>query len=299
MRRSFLTITRDTGTIKAQYVALMVMGLVVGSLFWQLPDDQSGANNRVSLIFIAIVNVFFGSSYKIHLMVDSRASSYREKMANMYYPWILYVTEMISDVCIYVPRATLFTIEIYFMCGLNLADGGRRFAGFLGMLWVVYYLGLGFAELWGIITMNDKLGARLFATAFTVMVLFAGFLIREENIPPWWIWLYYGNLVRYPLNFFCVNELEGLSFSCGDDAVPVLVQPTGSYINATTNATVLCTAEQINNPHCFRHTCPITDGQDVLDYFGMTDGIAVYIGITLGLAAATRILNAILYSKIN
>jgi len=131
----------------------------------------------------------------------------------------------------------------------------------------------------------------------TVFNLFCGFLIRKDNIPPWWIWLYYGNIIRYPLNFFNVNELENLTFSCpgNEGAIPVQVQ--ASYTDGS--QTVICDQSQRNNPLCFKYACPITQGQDILDAYGMTEGIDLYVGVTFAMVIAIRLFNAYASSNIN
>jgi len=110
LNRSYLSVIRDTDTVFAQLNSCIIIGLFVGSLYWDLGDGQTDAFNRVSLSFFIIVFVFYTAAYKIPLLVAARASSFREKTSNMYYAWILYVTEMLTDAVVFVPRAIILTI---------------------------------------------------------------------------------------------------------------------------------------------------------------------------------------------
>mmetsp|Transcript_19096 Transcript_19096/g.36765 ORF Transcript_19096/g.36765 Transcript_19096/m.36765 type:complete len:1596 (-) Transcript_19096:179-4966(-) len=295
--RSVRSVLRDTGNLRAQYMSVILLGLIVGSLYWDMPLDQSGAGNRVALNFLVMAFSFYTGAYKISLLVDARASTFRETTANMYKPWVQYVTNMLADMLVFVPKATVFAILIYFMTGMTLENNGIHFAGYLGMLITVFWLALANAEFFAYVSPNQQLAQAYFATIQTVFNLFCGFLIRKENIPDWWIWLYYANMIRYPLNFFNVNELQDLKFSCPNNEGAIPVQLQESYVDGT--ETVTCDGSQINNLNCFRFVCPITEGQDVMDLYGMTEGIPVYVGVTFALVIGIRLFNMYACGAIN
>jgi hypothetical protein len=46
--------------------------------------------------------------------------------------------------------------------------------------------------------------------------LFSGLLIAPENIPNYWIWLYYLSFFQYPYQIFMVNEFHNLTFQACD-----------------------------------------------------------------------------------
>uniref|UniRef100_A0A7S3YEH2 ABC transporter domain-containing protein n=1 Tax=Lotharella globosa TaxID=91324 RepID=A0A7S3YEH2_9EUKA len=299
LKRSVLCVVRDKNTLLAQLNSALLIGLFVGSLYWDLGYNQSEAMQRVSLSFFVIVFVFFTAAYKIPLLVGARASSFREKTSNMYKGWVLYLTQMLADLIIVLPRATMLSVLIYFMCGLNLADDGTRFAAYLFMMILTFFLAIGIAEFFAFVCPNERLGQVYFTSCMTVFVLFAGFLIRKDNIPDWWIWLFYGNAVRYPLNFFLKNELDGLDFSCpgNEGAVPVKLQ--ASYFDPSLSATVTCDASQMNNLNCFRYACPITSGNDVLSEYGVDQSVAAYAGIVIAIAVVLRVVNIVAFTKLN
>lgn len=299
MKRSYLSTIRDEATVKSQFGAILLMAILVGSLYLRIERDQSGSTNRVSLMFLTLVFIFYTASYKMNLLVAARPSFSREKTSNTYQPFVYYMTQMFSDAVIFIPRAILFTIIVYFMTGLNLEGGGKRFWGFLGMLVLIFYMSLSVAELFAFAMPNITLAQGVFQLSMTIFSLFCGFLVKRDNIPDWWIWLYYGNFITYPINFFVTNELEGLSFSCpnNEGAIPVFLNQT-TYVDNTNN-TVVCDTSQIDNLNCFRHHCPITSGNDVLDTFSMDESPAFYAGITILVLGAIRVVNMILFTKVS
>jgi ABC-2 type transporter len=62
--------------------------------------------------------------------------------------------------------------------------------------------------------------------------LSAGFLLTKNNIPDYWIWLYYISFVRYPLESLTINQVLPLTYTCGNitsgDYAGVLVNITTS-----------------------------------------------------------------------
>jgi len=108
---------------------------------------------------------------------------------------------------------------VYFLAGLNLEDGGARFWLFWIGIILLFFLGLTLAEACAFGTPNEQIGIGVFTLSLTIQSLFAGFLVRESNIPDYWVWLYYINAIRYPLYYFSVNELDGLDISCPGNEV--------------------------------------------------------------------------------
>jgi ABC-type multidrug transport system permease subunit len=59
-----------------------------------------------------------------------------------------------------------------------------------------------------------------------VFLLFAGFLINNDSIPVFYIWLQYSSFMKYGFSMLTVNEFDGLKFECGNE-------PICSYNNGT------------------------------------------------------------------
>mmetsp|Transcript_11778 Transcript_11778/g.29026 ORF Transcript_11778/g.29026 Transcript_11778/m.29026 type:complete len:1553 (-) Transcript_11778:344-5002(-) len=299
MQRSYLDVIRDVDTLRAQIGSVFIMGFVIGTLYFQMGTDQEGAAQRISMNFLAIIFILYSASYKIQLLIDARASIFREKASNTYQPWIYYLSQMFCDFIVFVPRALIFGVMVYFLAGMNLDDNGVRFGYFILMLIVVFWMGLGIGETMAIFSPNEKLAQTYFSVVLTIFTLFCGFLIKVDNIPPWWIWLYYGNIIRYTLNFFNVNELAGLNFNCplNRGAVPVPVGET--FVDENGDTQPCSFPAQKDNEFCFRFACPFTEGDDILEEFGMDEGLPLYIGVTFAIAITIRLLNVYGFTHVN
>mmetsp|Transcript_1025 Transcript_1025/g.1449 ORF Transcript_1025/g.1449 Transcript_1025/m.1449 type:complete len:1574 (-) Transcript_1025:154-4875(-) len=295
--RSIQNTLRDTDTIVSQMVSIVIMGVIIGSLYWQMETNQNGAFYRVAVMFLALVFICFTSSYKVNILINARASFYRETTARMYRGWVFYVTQMISDALTFIPRALLFTFIVYFMTGLSLEDGGARFWYFMFMVILTFYQGLTLAETMAFSLPNINLAQGIFTLSLTIQTLFCGFLVKEETIPDYWSFLYYINMFRYPLAFFCKNELEGLELTCDNNEQFPIGPLQASYVD--NGNTIICDASQLGNLNCFRPFCQFTKGDQILEEFSMTDDLGFYAGITILFIGALRVINVLCFTFIN
>jgi hypothetical protein len=110
------------------------------------------------------------------------------------------------------------------------------------------------------------------AFGFSFSQLFAGYYIRESAIPRGWIWMHFLSLFKYGVQFFSINELHGLSFSCPNnlDAVDLsssLTNANSTYLAslvANSNGKITCDGIDGTLP-CY--ACPLTTGDEVLNVF--------------------------------
>jgi len=298
MDRSVKCVYRDRSTLQAQIGATVIMGFLIGTLYFQLGDDQSGATNRISVFFLTISFINFTSNYKVGQLVSNRASFYREKTANMYKGWVYYMSTMVADALLYVPKATLYTLFVYFMCGFRLDNNSGPFWGFYFILILCFFQSLSLAELFAFSIKSIETAQSLYTLVVTIMFLFCGFMVQRNSIPDYYLPLYYVNLFRYPLYFFCHNELHGLSFNCPNNDGAVAVPLQESYVDANGD-TVICDDSQMNNLNCFRYYCPIESGDDVLEAYDMLRPLEFYAGIMLVNIVGLRVISIFVLQYVN
>ncbi|EGG18886.1 ABC transporter G family protein [Cavenderia fasciculata] len=58
--RAFKMLVSNPVVVRVRIIKSIVMGLILGSLFWDLSADQAGGNNRSGLIFFSLLFVIFG-----------------------------------------------------------------------------------------------------------------------------------------------------------------------------------------------------------------------------------------------
>ena len=122
--------------------------------------------------------------------------------------------------------ALLSFVIFYFLVGLQ--TEGEKVFYFILMALATYWLLPTFGQLFAFISPNIGAAVGMASLLLTIFTLTMGFLIPANDIPPWYIWIYWMNPLRYILQGMVVNELGGVEsgdFS-GDAA---LEQLTWSY----------------------------------------------------------------------
>lgn len=292
--RGLLHVWREKVDLVVQLTTNIVVGFVVGTLWFQQGDGQAEAFNRVSIMFMCLTFMVFTTLDSIPKLVDARPVFFREIRSSMYSPAAYYVARAVCQIPAQLVLGFVFSVLAYFLAGLTLDDDGKRFAKFLAIMYVMQWIGTGLAEFFGTIGSNAEIAHALATVSLTVWVLFTGFMIVYDAIPKPWIFMYYFNVFRYPLSFAMANELENLHFSCSGGKGAVLVNLANSACNYTTPA------QDYSNLYCYRSVCPITSGEQILHQFNVDSSeMPVYFGVALSLALGLRLLALIALYRVN
>lgn len=75
------------------------------------------------------------------------------------------------------------------------------------MVLAIYWAIPLFGQLFSFLSPNIGIASVIGTILLVAFTLTVGFLISPENIPPWWIWVYWINPLRYALQGLVVNEL--------------------------------------------------------------------------------------------
>mmetsp|Transcript_23228 Transcript_23228/g.36328 ORF Transcript_23228/g.36328 Transcript_23228/m.36328 type:complete len:194 (-) Transcript_23228:256-837(-) len=85
------------------------------------------------------------------------------------------------------------------------------------------------------------------------LMIFSGFFINTESIPPYFDWIKYLSPIKYAFEAFVLNEFTGLPLKCDPEELQV----------------------NVNCPPGERCFCPVQDGEQVIRGFGMEDDLTI------------------------
>eukprot|EP00878_Enallax_costatus_P007470 GHUV01007823.1.p1 GENE.GHUV01007823.1~~GHUV01007823.1.p1 ORF type:complete len:559 (+),score=173.47 GHUV01007823.1:992-2668(+) len=207
--RGMLDMLRNPLLTAFHAVGGLVLGVLVGVIFYEVQNDTSGAQNRVGAIFFALCLLAFTSVTGIDLVQAERAAAAREMQRKYYSPFAYAVTKLVLDgLLLRALPALLFALPFYFLMGLNPAP--MQFFVFLlvliGFSAAVGALALGFAS------SLDSPGKTILVMNLVLLlgVLFGGFLANKGSIPVWLRWISYLSIFRYSWEALVINELSGI-----------------------------------------------------------------------------------------
>ncbi|XP_061427106.1 broad substrate specificity ATP-binding cassette transporter ABCG2-like isoform X1 [Lethenteron reissneri] len=227
----------------AQVVVTLVLGLVVGALFFDAKLDNAGIQNRMGSLFFMITNQMFGSLSAIELFVREHKIFIHEYVSGYYRVSAYFFSKILSDL---IPMRTIpgiiFSCVTFWMIGFQ----ARVDKFFIYMLTVVM-TAYGAVSLALAVSAGTSVVAvaNVFITVcFIFMILFSGFLVNLPSVMSWLSWLQYLSIPGYGFTGLLINEFTGLEFLCrgGENAT----EPEQCPPNSSVPLGPVCTgAEQL------------------------------------------------------
>ena len=224
----------------AELLQELIFGLLLGSIFWQLPDTLDGARSRGGIIFLTVLFIGFGSLASVQTKFDEKIIFAKQRDSSFFSAWTYLLCQACFDFIIELVKSVFLIVPLFFMSGLSIGASGQRLmyaiivATFVSLTMVSivrFFVGL----------FDDPNAAQgIIGLLFIIMVLFTGYMKSAPNIQDWLIWLYWMNPLHYAFEALMINEFEGLKFACNstpDAFDPCLIQTGEQYIAATVGIT--------------------------------------------------------------
>ncbi|XP_041019937.1 pleiotropic drug resistance protein 3-like [Juglans microcarpa x Juglans regia] len=191
--KQHLAYWRNPGYNLFRIIYSFLSGLIFGALYWnqgQNLNNQQNLFNIFGSMYAAVIYLGISNCTKVLPSVAAeRTVMYRERFAGMYSSWAFSLAQVLVEVPYLLFQTMIFVIITYPMIGYY-GSAYKVFWYFYAIfcsLMYFNYLGMLLVSL----TPNFPVAAILCSSFFSMFVLFSGFLMPEQKIPKWWIWLYY------------------------------------------------------------------------------------------------------------
>ena len=248
MKRQVMGYVRSPVLTAMRIIRQVIVGLILGFLFYQLEMNQLGASESVGLMFFVMIFANLSALAAIPGFFEDRATFYRERDSGTYYSITYLLSIILPDIPFTFISAFVFSTSMYFLIGLNMIDHGARYGFFIVDLFGAFLCSLGLAQLCAVLAPSAEIANAGAALVISFFNQAAGFVIPPSLIPPWWTWLYWLSYVHYPLQSLTINEVDGRNYSCTDPSQYVWVQVAPTQLNAY---------------------CPVASGDQILAFFDM------------------------------
>ncbi|XP_037385751.2 broad substrate specificity ATP-binding cassette transporter ABCG2 isoform X2 [Talpa occidentalis] len=231
-KRSFKNLLGNPQASIAQIIVTIILGLVVGAIFYDLKNDPTGIQNRAGVLFYLTTNQCFTSVSAVELFVVEKKLFIHEYISGYYRVSSYFFGKLLSDLLpMRMLPSIIFTCITYFLLGLK-PEVEAFFIMMFSLMMVAYSsssMSLAIAAGQSVVS----IATLLMTISFVVMMIFSGLLVNLRTVVPWLSWIQYISIPRYGYSALLYNEFLGQNFCPG--------------LNGTTNSTcefAICTGNE-------------------------------------------------------
>ena len=219
MKRQFILKWQDRFSLTVNYSTSIIIAIVTGTVWLQMPADSAGAFTRGGVLFISLLFNCFQAFAELASTMVGRPMLNKHKAYTFHRPSALWIAQILVDLAFSSVQILLFSIIVYFMCGLVL-DVGAFFTFVLVIITGYLAITLFFRTI-GCMCPDFDSAIKFAAVIITLFVLTSGYLIQYQSQQVWLRWIFYINALGLGFAAMMVNEFSRIDLRCtGASLVP-------------------------------------------------------------------------------
>lgn len=205
--RFWKNIYRTKELFALRSVQMLVSGIVLGSIFYNLKEDFVGAVERVGLFAFILTFLLSSTTEALPIFLQEREILMKETSSGSY----RVSSYAIANGLVYLPflliLALLFSLPLYWLVGLN--PNFTAYLHFLLLIWLILYTANSVVVCFSALVPNFIIGNSVISAVMGSFFLFSGYFVTKHGIPNYWIFMHYISLFKYPFEGFLINEFSG------------------------------------------------------------------------------------------
>ncbi|KAI1451453.1 BcatrD protein [Annulohypoxylon moriforme] len=212
VQRGFLRLRHNLAVPISTIMGNMVTSIILGSMFYNMPQDTSSFFGRtVLLFFTSLVNTTLAAFESVALW-DDRPIIEKHVQYGFYHAFTEAIASFSCDLPNKLVLTFVFNFPLYFLSNLRRTPGAFFTYYLFGLMSLlngsVIYRSMG--------AMSRTLAGSQPPGAVLVMLLtiYSGFVVPFREMRPWLQWFSYINPVYYVFEAMVVNEFHGREFDC-------------------------------------------------------------------------------------
>ncbi|KAE8453210.1 hypothetical protein EG329_011277 [Mollisiaceae sp. DMI_Dod_QoI] len=219
--RGFQRLRGDMSLMLTGFIGNAIMALIIGSVFYNLPNDTASLYSRGALLFFAILMAAFQSALEILTLYAQRPIVEKHSKYAFYHPFAEAIASMICDLPNKIGTATAFNLALYFMTNLRRTPG-HFFVFYLFTFICTLTISMYFRS---IAALSRTLSQAMAPAAIFILalVIYTGFAIPTRDMHPWFRWLNWIDPVAYAFEALIINEFHDRKIPCS----PSMFVPAG------------------------------------------------------------------------
>ncbi|KAF7877508.1 hypothetical protein EAF04_001185 [Stromatinia cepivora] len=212
MQRQYLIKWQDKFSLVVSWITSITVAIVLGTVWLDLPKTSAGAFTRGGLLFISLLFNAFQAFSELASTMMGRPIVNKHRSYTFHRPSALWIAQIIVDTAFSAAQILLFSIIVYFMCGL-VRDAGAFFTFYLIILSGYLAMTLFFRTV-GCLCPDFDYAIKFAATIITFFVITSGYLIQYQSEKVWIRWIYWINALGLGFSALMENEFSRLDLNC-------------------------------------------------------------------------------------
>lgn len=213
----------------SRFLFMIAAAVMFGAVFWQKGKEMNNEQdvfNVLGSMYIAVIFLGLNNcSSVLPYVVTERTVLYREKFAGMYSSKAYSFAQVIIEIPYVLLQTLLYVAITYPTIGYQWSAFKFFWYFYATFCTLLYFVYLGMLIV--AVSVNLEVASVLATAAYTILNLFAGFLLPGPKFPKWWVWCYWICPTYWSLNGLLTSQY-------GDVKKEVVVfgelKPVGSFL---------------------------------------------------------------------
>ncbi|PAN43887.1 hypothetical protein PAHAL_9G000300 [Panicum hallii] len=198
-RNSFIYIFKVT-----QLIILALMSMTV-FLRTKMPHGQiSDGNKFFGALTFSLITVMFNGFAELQLTIKKLPVFYKHRDFLFFPAWTFGLANIILKVPVSLVEAAVWVVLTYYVMGFA-PSAGRFFRQFIAFF-ATHQVAMALFRFLGAFLKTMVVANTFGMFVLLIIFIFGGFVIRRNDIKPWWIWGYWASPMMYSQNAISINE---------------------------------------------------------------------------------------------
>ncbi|KAJ8759907.1 hypothetical protein K2173_010008 [Erythroxylum novogranatense] len=237
--------------------AVLVTGFILATM----------VQERLGFFAFAMSTTFYTCADALPVFLQERYIFMRETAYNAYRRSSYVLSHALVSLPSLVFLSFSFAATTFWAVGLDSGFGGFMF--YFIIILASFWAGNSFVTFLSGVVPHVMLGYTIVVAILAYFLLFSGFFINRDRIPPYWIWFHYMSLVKYPYEAVLQNEFQDPS-KCFVKGVQIFDNSPLGGVPTSLKLKLLDSMSSTLGMKITSSTC-LTTGSDILEQQGITD----------------------------
>eukprot|EP00904_Undaria_pinnatifida_P002690 jgi/Undpi1/12421/HiC_scaffold_5.g02093.m1 len=227
MMRASMNSSRDPAAYAFRLVLYVFMSVFLGSVYYKVKNTQVDILNRAFLILWMNAFNSFMNLAAIPVFGLEKDAVVKEVQNGQYGVANFCISNAVVQAPFVLLIALCCSTPVYWMTDMN--SDPIRFYQFLLVMFLMLFVIESMAQLIGVLVKNFILAIAVFASILSIFFIFNGFFIDPDNMPDFWIWIYWLSPLRYAWEALAKIVFDGQDYS-GIDTCFICYGETGGQV---------------------------------------------------------------------